>query len=510
MIFENLKSMKDPFIGMDIIIVSVSTEQERFFWLSRFEKIKGSIIKQEAQVFVILETWPSGAGNALGTLYAFEKASEEHRKKTSISLLEELENGKNIAIYHTAGKGTRLAPLTASEYNNKSRIKLVSSTNQEEPLTILEATLLQTSIFAKTRKGRLLVFWGDQIFIPDCKIEEPNGEIDLLIQKLPEIPNEQYWKKHHFYKYGLVLINSDQSIKQLEKLSYDDFEKLGISNDQKLGLSLGSFSLSKNILEAFLNEFSKELKEKSTKLDTDPHLWMPLTLDFKTYCDVFEKKQVSKDFYESHYQRMNEFKNKFLKLNEPNILMGSTNMGEDTLWWDYGNSLSFYKNSLKLLNDSIESEAMRSFYNVEKANDQTGDLEIENSILINCHIKSGEIKNSILINVSAAHAIINDSLVINTSAQKIDVNFSIVYNALENGLIELKNKQIRADVFTDRYGHFKLFNSFFKPLLWDQLGSKNPLSFSDLHKLNQKVDSSLGQTLALSSHNQIKQKIDQL
>ena len=49
-----------------------------------------------------------------------------------------------MAIYHTAGKGTRLAPLPGAENNNKPGVKLpglLSVNGQLEPITVLECVL---------------------------------------------------------------------------------------------------------------------------------------------------------------------------------------------------------------------------------------------------------------------------------------------------------------------------------------------------------------------------------
>ena len=72
-------------------------------------------------VLAVSEDWaPSGAGNGLGTLYAFQKACLVAKEKAGVDLKAELEEGKiSAALFHTAGKGTRLAPLPASENNNK-------------------------------------------------------------------------------------------------------------------------------------------------------------------------------------------------------------------------------------------------------------------------------------------------------------------------------------------------------------------------------------------------------
>jgi hypothetical protein len=56
----------------------------------------------------------------LGTLYAFQKACKVAKEKYNVDLADELKSGNvSAALYHTAGKGTRLAPLPASENNNK-------------------------------------------------------------------------------------------------------------------------------------------------------------------------------------------------------------------------------------------------------------------------------------------------------------------------------------------------------------------------------------------------------
>ena len=71
-----------------------------------------------------------------------------------------------MGLYHTAGKGTRLAPMPGSENNNKPGVKLAVTADingKPSPLTILESVVKQTGVYGKSRKGRLSVFWGDQV-----------------------------------------------------------------------------------------------------------------------------------------------------------------------------------------------------------------------------------------------------------------------------------------------------------------------------------------------------------
>lgn len=72
-------------------------------------------------VLAVSEDWDKGgAGNGLGTLYAYEKACRVAQEKFGVDLKSKLDNKEvSAALFHTAGKGTRLAPLPASENNNK-------------------------------------------------------------------------------------------------------------------------------------------------------------------------------------------------------------------------------------------------------------------------------------------------------------------------------------------------------------------------------------------------------
>ena len=80
------------------------------------------------------EDWEGGAGNALGTFYAYEKACRlaaakgpayvPDGAKSSTSYVTLLTEETSVGIYHTAGKGTRLAPLPGAENNNKPGVKL--------------------------------------------------------------------------------------------------------------------------------------------------------------------------------------------------------------------------------------------------------------------------------------------------------------------------------------------------------------------------------------------------
>lgn len=499
--------------GMDVVIISVTSLDEEAFWKKRLDIMRGQIVKRDALIITVHEDWEKGAGNALGTFYAFQKAYEKALNSYQVDLLELLEKDKSIALYHTAGKGTRLAPMTGCEYNSKSRIKLAGKLFEKSasvPMTLLEAVIKQTSIFAPVRKGRFCVFWGDQIFLPSIKLALAQQPVDLLVKPISKMPTLEEWTQQGYDRYGFVITAKSRGIKQLEKLSYKEFSNLELKKDETLALSLGSFSLSKDILNAFLKLFEHELQFKEGAFDTDPHLWMPLTLEHSLYEKIMEKKKASIEFISNHYQRIQTYKDNFLKQSGFEVIIGSTSVGENAYWWDYGNRQSYFENAMKLNDKSEEAEALRRFFSIPKEPENApglSKLKVENSILINCSIQSGEIKNSVLINVVAANVKLNHTLIISSSAQNIEAKEAILYNCLENGDICIHSKQIRADNFSKENGHLKLLHPLDVNLPWDTPIEGNPFSFEEMHQMNQTINQIQGQKLALNLHNKIKQAV---
>jgi hypothetical protein len=293
----------------------------------------------------------------LGTLYAFTKASELALKQ-GLDLMQQLRTNKiSVGLYHTAGKGTRLAPLPGSENNNKPGVKLpatipIEGKDEKAPMTILEAVIKQTGCYAKSRLGRLSVFWGDQIFIPTTPIEyNAINQVDILCSLGPMM-SESEWKAKGMDKYGLIAQCTNGKAAQVEKVDHATAVELLADLGgaiQSVGTSLGSFSIAWQILSELLDEFSEELKNRSGKLDSDPHLWMPMTLSEQSYLHLMKQKGISEDVSAQHYQRiqkmMGNFYRQFPDL-KPELLFGPVDVGQDVYWWDYGQLKLYQRNTL--------------------------------------------------------------------------------------------------------------------------------------------------------------------
>ena len=439
---------KSPESGFDVIIVCCSGVIEAGYWQQRLEQSKGTILTKDTKVFSVDEDWNGGAGNGLGTLYAYHKAVKVAAEK-GLNLPQEIENKNvSVAIYHTAGKGTRLAPLPGAENNNKPGVKLPSTvalcSGSTVPMTILEAVIKQTSVYAPSRKGRLSVFWGDQIFIPSVSpTYNAIAHIDLLSQMLKEMPTADTWKEKDLQSYGLAVQFESGEGAQIDKVDHSTAVRMleGLGKIQSVGPSLGSFSVSSPMLVCLLNEFKAELDKREGQLDTDPHFWMPLTLPKPAYIELMSKKGCSDEESSVRWERMRQM----LKNNESilglekdgNKLFGPVNCGEDAYWWDYG-QLGFYNdNNMRLVKDGVENDAYRAFFGVTKGEPKDSLMGSEckidsQSTIASSTLVRGSVEQSALCNVTAADIEANGCILVNVTAKKIRASpGTIAYNIVD-------------------------------------------------------------------------------
>lgn len=470
-------------IHMDILIVSTSDTRQATFWQERLSSTCNSSL-----IITVVEDWKGGAGNGLGTLYAFSKAQRQAKDLHQLDLLQAMQEGASIAIYHTAGKGMRLMPLTLSESNNKSAVKLpglIEKNGATEAITLLEAVIKQTSLFASSRKGRLSVFWGDQIFIPSQSIDyTPQHHVDILIKKVG-LPTKEMWEKEGLHNYGLVAIDQEQNGQLLEKTNFETF--VGLVKDNKIstkggvGISLGSFSLSWEMTKSLLEEFAQELQSKKGKLDTDTAFWMALTLDEEIYLKGMEK-HASQEFSKKHFQRMKSFEDKLGTQYPQKQKFGYVDIGKESLWWDYGTTQSYYQNALKLLAQNDESNLMKMFFNLEDKYDP-----FTQSIVVGSKIEKGSVNHSIVIGCEGKSLDISNSLMINTSFEELKGENCLIYNAKMRNMDDLSRGQIRSDILMMSKKHVKMYTDLHRDgkVDWQIQLPKNEFSYETLHEIIQ-------------------------
>ena len=493
MLEENINQMNKASsnkIGMDILIVSTGSKQQEAYWQSRLRNTLAHLVNPSIKIICIHEDWEGGAGNGLGTLYAYAKAREKAKKTYNIDIMAEQEKGAAIGIYHTAGQGKRLSPLTGSEFGNKPAVRLpgfIERSGSYELISILEAVIKQTSLYAASRKGRLSVFWGDQVFIPSNSCTyNPAHHIDILARFVPA-PSREEWYAHGFDQYGLIGVDKDGNYKLLEKAGYGELETWTASGnfsiEKGLGLSLGSFSLSFPMTTALLDLFQNELLNRNDKLDSDPHFWMPMLLDKETYLKIMLSKKITEDKARSHFARMQNFKNELIDKHPEKKLFGAIDIGNKSFWWDYGTVDKYFENNIKLVGKDFEAICMRAFFGHKR-------LTPNNSVLLNCSIDSGTVHNSVLMNVRASYAEINDCMILNSKLNIITADQSLLYKVNDLNKIIIEPDSIRADVLLPDGKHVKLsakLNSDPKTQ-WSKRLPGNAYSYEEVYQMTKDLE----------------------
>eukprot|EP00596_Hydrurales_sp_CCMP1899_P008928 CAMPEP_0119053950 /NCGR_PEP_ID=MMETSP1177-20130426/74749_1 /TAXON_ID=2985 /ORGANISM="Ochromonas sp, Strain CCMP1899" /LENGTH=343 /DNA_ID=CAMNT_0007034035 /DNA_START=108 /DNA_END=1136 /DNA_ORIENTATION=- len=326
--------------GFNVVIICCSSILQANYWQQRLEAGRGSILPSDSIALSVDEDWPGGAGNALGTLYAFQKAAKLALELHGLDIASDLKAGKiSVGLFHTAGKGTRLAPLPGAENNNKPGVKLPATVQiggKSVPISILEAVIKQTGCYAKSRLSRLSVFWGDQVFIPTVSVEySASYHADILCSLGPML-NEDEWNEKGMDKYGLIA-QATGGTAQVEKVSHSTAVKLlaSLGEIESVGASLGSFSISSLLLTALLTEFAKELESKKGKLDSDPHLWMPMTLEKDSYLHLMNQKGVTAETAGAHFDRISVMMKRFHEDDDTKSLkiFGAVDVGQGVYWW---------------------------------------------------------------------------------------------------------------------------------------------------------------------------------
>ena len=304
----------------------------------------------------------------------------------------------------------------------------------------------QTAIYA--RKGRLSVFWGDQVFLPSANSDVvPTHHIDILCSLLGDTaPTPEEWQEQGLEKYGVVAVlqleNGQIEAAQVEKVSHETATKMlaGLGGKvQQVGPSLGSFSVSAAILEALLTEFRSELAEKTGKLDTDPHFWMPLCgLSLEAYQQLMAQKGTASDVSAAHYERMTKMKDAFLDKHTDMGLFGAVDVGKDACWWDYGQLKLYSKNSLLLLEDDSDASAklLRQFLGLEQdhivASTVPDGVTDDKSYVIASQLGSAsQLKSSLIAGTACPALQANGAIVVNCVAPSIQAEpGAILYNLI--------------------------------------------------------------------------------
>lgn len=373
-------------------------------------------------------------------------------------------------------------------------------------ITILEAVVMQTGCYAQSRPGRLSVFWGDQIFVPTVDVKyKVSHHVDILCSLGPMM-SEAEWQEKGMDKYGLIAAGETGEAAQVEKVSHATAMQLlsGLGEIKSVGASLGSFSISSPMLFALLAEFSRELELRVGKFDSDPHLWMPMTLEKHAYIQLMGQKGVGEGEAGEHYERIAAMMAKF-KQDEATQglgLFGPVDVGQGVYWWDYGQLKLYQRNTILMAEASTEAAFIRSFYGIPEGSRVTnseitktavdGHSSISSSILGAESSQAGSVKSSVLSNVKCKFIDAEGCVLVNVTARSIKARpGSIIYNVIDtsDAGLDVAAGDVLAGVFKEDESQVVVRShmSIDGGRAWETKVGGNTMSFEDVYNSNTEV-----------------------
>lgn len=395
--------------------------------------------------------------------------------------------------------------------------------------------------------GRLSVFWGDQVFIPKIDVHyQPHAHVDILCSLCPMMSEEE-WKEKGMEKYGLIVVNEENNAAQIEKVTHAMAMNLlnNVGVIKNVGVSLGSFSLSWEFLKILLDEFDEELKKKDGKFDSDPHLWMPITLQRDSYVFLMKNKGIDERFSSNHYDRIEKMIkrfNEFLLTSSTSFpssipsspqndfnLFGAVDVGQDAYWWDFGQLLLFYKNMMKLTDNTLEASVMRQFLLGKSASTSvetvlststTSDSPSVNStvdsrsIISSSVINGGRINNSILTNVKCNYIESDGSVLINVVADKIYAkNGTILYNLIgdkDHPSFSTEENDVVVGILNEDGEQLIIKSSLLIDggKKWEEKVLNNEFTFDEINKKNKDIDPSIIQQVMIKRQEEFWHEIN--
>jgi hypothetical protein len=276
------------------------------------------------------------------------------------------------------------------------------------------------------------------------------------------------------------------------------------------------------MLSHLIRAFSPELMAKEGKMDSDPHLWMPMTLSKESYVSLMGSKGVSDGDSSGHFDRIQNLlaRMKSDKLCGGLGIFGAVTVGLDCCWWDYGQLPLYQKNLMLLTELSYEATLARLFYEINENSSRVLNSRIASTAFVdlpssvcNSVIEAGNVKSSILSCVQCEYIDAEGCILINVTAKRIIARpGSIIYNyheSEERGIVVDRDQVLTGVSCGPGSARISIKSSATTDggKSWKSAVHDNPYSFEQIYVRNQFQDVSEVERLADVSHSDTWKKI---
>ena len=400
--------------------VSGSPAAQRF-WKHALDRIKEPFRARAVESFC--EDLP--VNQAFGLLLLWQR------------LRPQFEAGAGALVAFVFGEGTRSTPFTETDNGQKPAIRSFAALGPGGPrLSMVELALRYfapvEAFLRRSGFDGVVVKWGDEVQIPTRSLSgtDPRFEgADVVRFVSRRAMNDDDSRNKDWVGFdtegNITTFVPRRPLAEMHELAERGLlEKRG--DTLYGGVNLGSIAVSRVLLDALLEEFESEVLDpnakRSQRPDLDPQFFTALTLAairdpearaeaWRLACSEIPKLVDMENNLPRVFERLTSVLERFEAKHgrRPKFVVLDF---VDQYWGDVGQHRQIYDFYMALAARSAEGSIARALAGLGERRDRQGnvlagntqlgdDVQVENSVLIECEIQTGHIKDSVLIGTRA-------------------------------------------------------------------------------------------------------------
>jgi hypothetical protein len=396
---ESHALVRENRVGGLAVVVSGSEGDQRF-WRNHIGAVAPDVFRADGSTHVISVREKTPKGNLLGTLNAWREV--QHEVRSGAVALPDV--GLLSMVF---GKGKRLSPFTQALGNCKAALPTPArSASSNDYLrggdlsSLYAVTWLDTVVRAGFRG--MIVKWGDEALIPGTRWNLPSGafkDVDAIRFVWRTEPDEVLAREKEWIVVddATGLMVTEYSRQELDAIRR---RRTALGGSLTMGVNLGSFAISYDLLEAALDVFGSDVQNEHRAADWDPYGWLALCCQTEADWrrEIAEEARAGRtalakllERFPDFYEKMHAVRARLEARRRRPLRVGVLDFGA-CFWVDMGLHATLRSALDRLTQASPAGQVAREIFGIAQGPDGQG------NILINSHIAAGaDVRDSVIV-----------------------------------------------------------------------------------------------------------------
>jgi hypothetical protein len=399
---ESHALVRENRVGNLAVVVSGSEGDQRF-WRSHIRDVATDVFRADGSTHVVSVRERTPKGNLLGTLNAWREVQQEVRSG-AVTLPDV---GLLSMVF---GKGKRLSPFTQALGNCKAALPTPArSATSHEYLRggDLSSLYAVTWLDAVARAGfrGMIVKWGDEALIPGVRWNLPSGafkDVDAVRFVWRTEPDEVLAREKEWIVVddATGLMVTEYSRQELDAIRR---RRTALGGSLTMGVNLGSFAISYDLLEAGLDVFGSDVQNEHRAADWDPYGWLALCCQTEADWrrEIAEEARAGRtalakllERFPDFYEKMHAVRARLEARRRRPLRIGVLDFGA-CFWVDMGLHSTLRAALDRLTQASPAGQVAREIFGIAAEPDANGNIVIDSQIGA-----GADIRNSVIVDTT--------------------------------------------------------------------------------------------------------------